>query len=218
MNTLKIAFVMTAILLAGCQTTKNLAGLGDGGNPSKNFYIDPEAINRIERVVLMPVHAPTVGLPFESEIDTVFASKLTAIRLFEVVTISREDLVRRFGKRSFNSAEPLSEVLFRYAAEASNADAVVMFDLTTYHPYQPIRIGIRSKMIDIKNQEVLWAVDELFDASSRKTAKRASNYERKSVSKFPASKQKGSILVSPMQFTGYAAEQCIDTLPENSLE
>lgn len=214
------AAVTLVALLTGCQTTKTIASkIGIGTPPAQpnNFYLDEEQIMEVQRVVMMPVHAPDIGLTAERDLDEQFLSKLTATQLFEVVSISREDLVRRFGRRSFSSATPLTDSLFNYIKEASDADAVVFFDITSYHPFRPIRIGVRGKIVRLPDQEVLWAVDELYDTANRKTSKEAIKYEKKYLSRFESSKGHDSILMSPIRFTAYAAEKSVLSLPTNSL-
>ncbi len=166
---------------------------------------------------MMPVHAPNAAMTTESDIDQQFLAKLTATQLFEVVLLSREDLVRRFGQRSFSSAAVLSDSLFEYIDEVTSADAVAFFDVSSYHPFQPIKVGIRGKLITLQEQKMVWAVDELYDASVRKVSKEAMKYEKKYMARFESSKQHDSILVSPTRFMSYAAENSILTLPENTL-
>ena len=212
---------LTAVLvLSGCQTTRKIVarvGIGKPPPQANNFYLDEEKIMHVQRVVMMPVHAPNVGLTSERIIDEQFLSKLTSTQLFEVVSISREDLARRFGRRSFSSAVPLTDTLFRYIQETSDADAVVFFDITTYHPFQPLKIGVRGKIVNLPDKEVLWAVDELYDAANRKTSEEAKRYEKKYLTQLESSKQHDSILLSPVRFTAYAAEKSVMTLPSNSL-
>ena len=214
---------MLSILLlisTGCQTTKNLArsvGMSPKNERPSNFYLDDQRIYDIQRVVMMPVHAPDAALTTEYDIDQQFLAKLTATQLFEVVQVSREDLTRRFGRRSFSSASVLSDSLFEYIEEVTAADAVVFFDITSYHPFKPIKLGVRGKMITLIDQKMVWAVDQLYDASSRKTSRNAVKYEKKHLADFDAGEMKDSILMSPTRFTAYAAEHTILTLPENSL-
>jgi hypothetical protein len=222
MPTIRVTLLAIAVtmLLSGCQTTRKIVsaiGIGDPPEHSTNFYLDEEEIMGVQRVVMMPVHAPNVGLSSEHDIDEQFLSKLTATQLFEVVSISREDLARRFGRRSFSSAEPLTNTLFQYIQETSEADAVVFFDITTYHPFRPIKIGVRGKMIQLPDKEVLWALDELYDSANRKTSKEAVAYEKRYLSGLESSKGHDSILISPIRFTAYAAEKSLLSLPLNSL-
>ena len=219
-RTLFASLFVAVMLFTGCKTTQNMAtrvGLGNHNRVPSNFYLDEAKIANIQRVVMMPVHAPNAGLTSEAEIDQQFLSKLTETQLFEVVYISREDLTRRFGQRSFSSASVLQNTLFEYIYEFSSADAVVFFDLTTYHPFQPIQVGIRGKMITLQDQEIVWAVDEIYDACTKSVSKEAIQYEKKHLTQFEPSKQYDSILMSPTRFMAYSAEKCILTLPENSL-
>lgn len=212
--------IAVTFLLCGCQTAMKLATearIRGNTKPPTNFYLDEDQIQEIQRVAMMPVHAPNVGLTSERDIDEQFISKLTATQLFEVIFINREDLSRMFGQRSFSSAAPLTDSLFKYLKETTDADAVVFFDITSYQPFRPIKVGVRGKIIRLPDKTLLWAVDELYDSAIRKTSKDAVAYEKKYLSRFETSKKYDSILISPIRFTAFAAEKSVLSLPPNSL-
>ena len=49
-------------------------------------------------------------------------------------------------------------------------DAVLFIDLTHYSPYQPIAIGVRSRLVALADTKTLWALDALFDAAQHDVA------------------------------------------------
>jgi hypothetical protein len=183
-----------------------------------NFYLEKDSIQPIRRVVMIPVHAPQISLNAQTELDLAFQNKINATQLFEVVFLPRENLSRRFGIRSFDSAAPLPDTLFSYIQESVNADAVCFFDITAYHPFRPIRIGIRAKLIDLKSKKTLWAFDDIFDAGNTEVAASAVRYERKRLANKRPTGHPDSILISPSRFTVFALDSALLTLPENTIQ
>jgi hypothetical protein len=206
-------------LSSGCGSTQSARGGGLWGGrvetPS-NFYVDKLRVAAVNRVVLMPVYAPGVGLSAEKDLDTQFQAQLNGTQLFEVVTLSREELARRFGQRAFHAAGILTDVMFEYIEQVSQADAVLFVDISSYQPYQPIRIGIRGKLISLRDREVLWAVDVLYDGSDKRISEAAVAYEKKSRAPFDKKHRYRSILGSPARFTAFAVDRCLQTLPPHS--
>jgi hypothetical protein len=213
---------MTVLVLAlgsGCGSTRSGAGGSSWGGRVRaptNFYVDKLRVAAVNRVVLMPVYAPGVGLVAEKDLDAQIHAQLNGTQLFEVVTISREDLARRFGQRAFHAAGILTDVMFEYIEEVSQADAVLFVDISSYQPYQPMRIGIRGKLISFRDREVIWAVDELYDGSDKRISAAAIAFEKKTRAPFDKKHRYRSILVSPARFTAFAVDRCLQTLPPHS--
>lgn len=210
------------LLLAGCQSSrmehrevfqKHLPATF----PS-NYQVDDAKVLELRRVLVLPVtNAPGIKLTALEPIDQAFRARLTDTRLFEVVQIDRDSLSRLSGNTTFGSVDPIPESLLLYATETLEADAILTIDLTSYHPYRPIRMGARCRLIDLKNLEVVWAVDETFDSARADVASEAMRYEaRTRTAAFPVSTG-SSILRSPRRFAEFAAEMCFLSLPENRL-
>jgi hypothetical protein len=207
--------------LTSCRSIHDAAvGLGWANQPDEppsNSYLDKDAVKAIERVVLMPMHAPETDLATRADLDRLFHSKLNATQLFEVVVITRESLLHRFSHESFDSSGRISQGLLDYLASSTKADAVLMTDLTGFHPYAPIQIGIRAKLVRFDDQSIIWAIDEVFDAASKTTSDQARAYEKRHIASFDKNHRYEGILVSPNRFSGFAMERCLLTLPPNTL-
>jgi len=202
----------------GCSTPRSGGAWGWGQpKPPTNYFLDAPRLASVKRVAVLPVFASGVGLQAEKDLDAQFVAKLNSTQLFEVVTLSREELSRRFGQRAFHSAGILTDSLFVYIEQVTQADAVMLFDITTYQPYKPIKIGIRGKLIGMRDRQIYWAVDELHDASIRTTSQAAIAYERDTMAPFDKNHRYRSILSSPTRFTSFAVSRCLQSLPLHSI-
>ena len=91
-------------------------------------------------------------------------------------------------------------------------NGVLFTDLSSYKPYKPISISVRSKLVDIKSGEFLWAIDETFDAGHANVIVGASIFQEKSQVRVLSAKT-GSVLHSPRAFSKYVASTIFSTLP-----
>lgn len=205
-------------LFAGCSTTvdyvKNRV-LPEPPAPATeptNFYIEPSDVAPIRRIALMPVYSPDTNHQTQAILDQAFFNKLSETQLFEVVMITREDLARRFSARAFNSAAPITDTLFNYIEEATYADAVVFFDVTSYRPYKPVKLGIRSKMLRLEDRKIIWAIDQSFDTGDQRVAEEALDYQSEIRANPTPTHQPDRILISPSVFIYFAAERSVQTL------
>ena len=55
-------------------------------------------------------------------------------------------------------------------------------DLHSFNPYRPLSLGVRSKLVDLKSGEFMWAVDESIDAGDASVMVTAIAYQRKACS------------------------------------
>jgi hypothetical protein len=211
-----IRLVLLASLFVGCaQISKETAYVPAPPLPSFHAQI-PEPVNQIRRVAVLPIAYQT---PLEASLaglDSALREELAKTSLFELVPISRQELDSRFNQRQFSSVEIVPAELLTTLRTEYGVDGVLFTELTSYRPYQPIAIGLRSKLIDAQSGRVRWAFDHLFDAGNLETAKAAEGYYL-ATNPPPAVIEPGyytgaAVLQSPSRFTKYAAWEAFRSL------
>jgi hypothetical protein len=139
-----IRLVLLASLFVGCaQISKETAYVPAPPLPSFHAQI-PEPVNQIRRVAVLPIAYQT---PLEASLaglDSALREELAKTSLFELVPISRQELDSRFNQRQFSSVEIVPAELLTTLRTEYGVDGVLFTELTSYRPYQPIAIGLRS--------------------------------------------------------------------------
>ena len=93
--------------------------------------------------------------------------------------------------------------------------AVVLFSrLTQYRAYPPLIVGWSLKLVDVKTASVVWAVDEVFDASNESVNNAARRYLLQQLPETSTPMDSRSILNSPRRFGHFSANQVMATLPD----
>jgi hypothetical protein len=92
-------------------------------------------------------------------------------------------------------------------------DAVLFSRLTQYRAYEPLAVGWRLKLFDTAEPQVLWAVDEVFDARVPEVAAAARRYAQQHPDAGPSVQDAQGVLLSPRRFGRYAASAVVETLP-----
>lgn len=205
-------------LLAGCMTPaiNDQARVGPFYQP-KNVVADL-TLGAIRRVVLLPVSGGS-AVPEEAAeaLDPVFRQALQDQNRFEIVTLSREDCRRRFGVGSLSSTAALPHGFLETLKQAYAADAVMFVDLTVYHPYSPLALGIRSKLATINGVKLVWAFDNVFSADNPAVAAAARHYFLNDGDQGVPGDLTPAVLQSPSRFGTYAAHATFATLPPVTL-
>lgn len=209
---------LAAALVAGCMSppANHPSRVGPFYHP-QNVQADA-TLGGIHRVLLMPVWGGDVA-PEESaeDLDPVFRQALQDQNRFEVVTMSREECHRRFGRSALSSAAPLPHQFLDTVKRVYAADAVMFVDLTTYRAYHPVALGIRARLAVVNNLHIVWTFDNLFSSDDADVAASARHYFLESSHQGVPGDLTPSVLQSPGRFAAYAASATFTTLPPVTL-
>lgn len=212
-----LAFGVVCLVFAGCESLPKVDHAQTGP-----FFVptNVRGVDRLPATVRRIAILPVAGLPEIPEanlsrLDGSFSSELNRSARAEVVTVSRDQLARLAGARQLSSVEPLPHDLLSKLKGATSADAVLFVDLTAYAPYPPLKLGVRSKLVDIASGEILWAFDNLFDANEPSVV----NAARRHYLDFNSAESgKGdlsaTVLQNPSRFGTYTAFSTFVTLPK----
>jgi hypothetical protein len=203
------------LTLTGCVDfpLSSLPGNETAGFVPVNHRGDIRLPAEIQRVAVLPVHGGTVT---EGEsagaLDPVVVAGLQRQLRFEVVTISRDDCRALFGAESFGSTDALPHGMLEKIAAKYAVDAVLFTDLTVYHPYRPLAIGLRSKLATLQDVRLVWAFDEVFSAGDDAMITSVKEFYRKGDRTAPVDATP-AVLQSPARFGAVAADLMFRTLP-----
>ena len=180
----------------------------------RNVY-RPREVLGLRRVVLLPPYDSFANADRRQDLDRDFAAELNAANHFEVIQLSRNELVALCGRDQVNSSEPLPPRLAAALRGEYAADAVMFVDITQDDPYQPITLGVRAKLVDARGGlSILWSCDTVFNAGDPAVAASARRFQLDAGrQEFPADQDGASVLLSPARFARYAANAVFGTLP-----
>ena len=167
----------------------------------------------MRRVALLPLYNDKYPGEYLRNIDSAFNGELVKKSFFEVVSVSRSQLEALVGLRQLSSVEALPSELLSKLRGQFGVDGVLFMDLTQFSPYTPVSIGIRTKLVDVTTGQIRWAFDYIYDAGHPALAEAARRYQlRFSNQQSPILSDGGSVLLSPAQFSKYAASQTFESL------
>lgn len=166
------------------------------------------------RVAMLPCHYPDADSSILDFCDQIFYRELSQERIFEIVTLSTDDINRLFGVKRLPSTARLPSNFLKIIERETAANGVLFLDLDSYKPFRPMSLGVRAKLVDLKTGEFMWAIDETFDAAHANVIAGATQYQQDSHVRALSERTKGSVLHSPRNFTKYIASTIFRTLPK----
>lgn len=207
---------VVAATFVGCKTIntynqKRDTTLGKKRKVENVFQHDtlPE---HLRRVAMLPLYKGRYDHLDLDEVQESFIQELIKRNIFEVVTLTEEEMEDMFGFESYSSQEPLPAKLLTKLHNVYAIDGVMLVDLSFFSPYQPVGLGVRATLIDGHTGEIEWAADELFDSSNPQVANAARKYfQTESIGQYPLH-QTQTVLHSPKRFSKYVAAAIFDTI------
>jgi len=183
-----------------------------------NVYRPPVA-GDLTRVAVLPLSGDVQPAEALREMDKTFHAEFNKPQVFEGVQIQRQEMEEIIHQDQISSVEPIPQELLRALEEKYGAEAVLFTDITYYRPYRPISISVRTKLVSLKTNEVLWAIDANFDSAEPGVAAAARAFSKLTEQNpviLKASDSSG-VLLSPQRFARFVAREIFATLPKRRL-
>lgn len=209
---LGLAWPIAAILIAlagGCAHDRAVAT----ATPHAPFqqYLAPNADwNAIQRVVLLPLANQTAYPKIAEELQTNLAAELQRAGRFDIVVATREDPGAR--AREIFASGKFDEVELLRIAREYQAQAVLVGQVTQYHPYNPPRVGLSLIMIHPAEGIVIASSDGLWDARETAIAEQARQLYGQSLTWPQSLLGSERVLESPDVFQRYVSQQIATSL------
>ena len=213
--------VLLALALAGCHSAREsvhakLAILSPPPPPrTANFFTPPlpDKSRPMRRVAMLPLSGEQLTPEALRDITTAFQAELSKKAIFEVVPVTGAELEAVCGQRQLSSVEPLPADLLDSLRQKLGAEGVLFTDITHLHPYRPVAIGVRAKLVDIGSGAISWACDCVFDSGHPAIAENARRFQRQFSDPHRAIPDDGgSVLISPTRFAKYVANATFNSL------
>lgn len=211
---LTVALLLTVCFWAGCTSNGvRMPKIPPKSYQATNVYALEYIPATMIRIAVLPADHPYDDPSTLERFDSTILTELSKKQLFEMVPVSRDYMKKHFGVRQINSTQSLPISMMARISEDFQAQGVLFTDVTQYHPYRPIRIGIRSKIADIRSGELVWVFDDVFDSAQPDVTAASRRYAREVYyDRFPLDSA-DSMLHSPQRFSHYVLHEAFATLP-----
>jgi hypothetical protein len=220
-----LPLIAVALLFAGCEDIPTIHRPAGKFIPG-NVYLDSDTLPaRVRRVAVLPMttagSAPLLASGVEA-LEPVLRAELGKTRKFEVVEVSRDQMIQWTGNPAWRAEEKLPRSLFEHLRDNTGCDAVFFSQVTHYQPYQPLAVGLKMSLVEGTQKtadnepitQILWSVDENFDAGDPAVANSAQAYYTQHLRRESPSSESTTILSSPSRFGQYTLEAVLATLPK----
>jgi hypothetical protein len=210
--------------LTGCEMMQRIPGWTGRPSVVEPAEYRPTNVHRksdvlpleIKRVAVLPMSGMTDDPSLEAGEDVlgpVLQAELVKTKRFEIVAVSPDEMQRLTGQAKWRPDEELPEGFFERLRTRTGCDAVMFCQLGRYQAYPPLAVAWKLSLVQGAGPEILWSVDELFDAGNPEVAKGARTYYAQHVRIETPLQDSETILHAPTLFGQYSLDAVFETLP-----
>lgn len=168
MNNLKIVLLFVPVLLSGCRIYMS-------PEPSVNcYYLNPNKdLGTIGRTILVELSNDSPYPQISADATEALFQALQKKQLFGLTLVRQNDPSWRSLQVDLDTAYTLEQLSKMHNA---GANAVLIGTVTEFKPYPHMAIGLRLKLIDLTDGQLIWGLEQIWDTTDKMTQNRIEDY------------------------------------------
>jgi len=196
--------VFCILLLAGCQLYRTSKPTGDYS------YLNPDkGLSTIGRVAIVELDNDSGFPQISADVTEALFLALQKKQIFGLTSIHQGDPAWRSLELDLDAMYTLEQLLAM--RKTLKCDAVLVGTVTQYKPYPHLAIGLRIKLLDLKDGQLLWALEQVWDSVDKTTERRIKNYFQHEIRYGSVSLREQLTVVSPLEFIKFVAYEVAET-------
>jgi hypothetical protein len=199
------ALLLSALVLSGCNGYRSSSAAGDYSysNPHKN-------LTSIGRVAIIELDNDSSYPQVSTDITDALYQALQKKQFFGLTVIRQNEPVWRSLQLDDDPGYSLEEISVMY--KKLKCDGVLVGTITEFKPYPHTTIGLRMKLLDLRDGQLLWAIEQVWDSADKKTERRIKDYFKSQKRSDYASMYKDLVAVSSLEFIKFVSYETAETL------
>ena len=199
--------LLCLLLTAGCNQIFYTPVPEQTGNYYINYNLFP---GTVRNVALFEFENKSSHLGISDDLANELYSNLQKDSLFGTMLVSRTDPA--WNKYRLDAYKAFSQERMQQIKTAMHCDAVLVGTITDYKPWPYMSMGMRLKLIDVRNGQLLWAYENSWDCADVNTKQRMINYFYNNTNTIDSELQKEMLGVSSINFIKFVAHEATSTI------
>jgi hypothetical protein len=195
-----------SILLPGCRVCYR----GAPAAPSCHYLNTDKDLFAVGKIVLLELDNNSSYPQMSADVSEALFQALQKRQIFSVAPVRRNDAAWRSLQLDSNGAYTLQQL--SEMRKTFRCSAVLTGIITEFRPYPHLVIGLRLRMIDLKDGQLLWAIEQVWDTADKTTERRIRDYYCRQMRSDSARMQEKLATVSSIKFIKFVAYEVSETL------
>ena len=199
-----IILLLLAVILSGCRTHTASAPVSD------YYYLNPNnKLPSIGRVAIVELDNDSSYPEISTDITQALYQALQKRQVFGLTVVRQHDPSWRslqLDRDSTYNLEKLSAI-----RETLRCDGVLLGTVTEYRPYPHMAVGLRLKLLDLRDGQLQWALEQIWDSADKTTEKHIKSYFKSEKRSGFAPLHEKLAAVSPLEFIKFVSYEVAGT-------
>lgn len=197
--------LLFAVLFSGCRTQSPSAPV------TNHYYRNPnKKLVFLGRAAIVELQNDSSYPQISSDITESLYQALQKRQVVGLTLIRQNDPVWRNLQLEQNSTYSFEQLVS--IREALKCDGVLVGTVTEYRPYPHMAVGLRLKLLDLRDGQLIWALEQIWDSADKTTEKRIKNYFKSEKRDGFAPLHENLVAVSPLEFIKFISYEVAGTL------
>lgn len=199
--------LLLAILLPGCRTTPSLPSA-----PAANYYYrNPDKqFTTFGRAAIVELNNDSSYPQISTDITGSLYQALQKRQVFGLTLIRQSDPSWRSLQLEQDSNYTFEQLLAM--RDVLKCDGLLVGTVTEYRPYPHMAVGLRLKLLDLRDGQLVWALEQVWDSADKATEKRIKTYYKTQKRDDYAPLNDKLAAVSPLEFIKFISYEVAGTL------
>jgi hypothetical protein len=209
MNSLRktLALFLLLVSLSGCRIRTSTTPMID----EYCYYLNPSKdLSAIGRVAIVELNNNSNFPQVSADATEAIFQALQQKQLFGLTVVHQSDPAWRGLQLDLDSQYTPEQLT--PAGKVLRCNAVLFGTVTAYQPYPHLAIGLRLKLVDLRDGRLLWALEKIWDSSDKMTESRIRNYFQCQIRSGYAPLREQLVVVSSLNFIKFVAYEVAETL------
>ena len=206
MNRAVVVLFVLAVVLSGCGSNKT------AGPAADCYYLNPDKhLSAVGRVAIIELENHSSYPEVAADVTEAIFQSLQKKQVFSVTILRQNDPVWRGLEPDLNSTYRLEELA--EIRKATKCNAILVGTITEFQPHPHMTIGLRLKLLDLKDGQLLWAFEQIWDTADKTTEDRIRRYFRSQTHSDRSPSKTHLLAASPIRFIKFVAFEVGQTFP-----
>lgn len=207
MTKYSIFLILTLVSASGCvqHEVSKPAPTGYYLNPSKN-------LKSLGRTALVELANNSSAYQIQFDVTEALFEEIQKKQIFSLIKVRQNDPAWRNLQIEADAVYTPEEMAGM--RKALQCNAVLMGTITQFEPYPHLTLGLRLRLIDLSDGQLLWAVEQVWDSTDKTTLDRIEAYYNPKHLFFGSDNLSGQLgSISSLKFFKFVAHEVTLTLP-----
>jgi hypothetical protein len=197
--------LLSAVLLPGCAAHRASISAAD------YYYLNPnKKLTTVGRVAIVELENDSSYPQVSGDVTGALFQALQKKQVFGLTVVNQHDPSWRSLQLDGDSTYTLDQILA--IRKTLKCDGVLLGTITEFRPYPHMAVGLRLKLLDLRDGQLLWALEQVWDSADKTTEKRIKEYFKSEKRSGFAPLHEQLAAVSPLEFIKFVSYEVAATL------